>query len=468
MARRGAQLAGLVLGLWLLAQACTLLWQAGAAYLDQQALAAGAPRFAWSLADADAIVAPGSEGISGSQRSAEGLRPAPGAQVVDLSLALRGRPVALGSYRRAELDLRSDTDLAVALLVADALDGTAREIARRHVRAGAPRVEIPLPLDAPHAQRLRLRIERSQPGTLVLERLALRAPRCSAAHPPSDCPGTPVATLAWRATPERLLAARDAAMLARPAVVLMPAHLPETLARAGAALRSPWPARCALALSLLVLGWSLRARMRGGSGHARQLLVLFAVPVLLLLSGQPDASDDPVATLAFLAACTAALVHPGGRRDWRWLGNPAAWRGAAVVTVAAALVIALAALLALGSGEEWRAWRGDRLPRYLAWALLQQALLLVAIAPRMAAASRDAGTAALLSGALFALLHLPNFSLMLATLLAATAWALLGLRHRALLPLVASHAVLGTLLVWAAPEWLLRSAEVGGRFLLPP
>jgi membrane protease YdiL (CAAX protease family) len=74
----------------------------------------------------------------------------------------------------------------------------------------------------------------------------------------------------------------------------------------------------------------------------------------------------------------------------------------------------------------------------------------------------------LAAGTVFALLHMPNFSLMLATLFAGSVWAWQGYRHRALLPLIATHALLGWLLVLATPAWLLRSAEIGGRFLMPP
>ena len=90
------------------------------------------------------------------------------------------------------------------------------------------------------------------------------------------------------------------------------------------------------------------------------------------------------------------------------------------------------------------------------------------IAPRMRLLLPDTRAAALACGLLFALMHAPNFALMLFTLAGGSIWAWLGQRHRALLPLAASHAVLGVWLMHVAPSWLLRSAEVGGRFLMPP
>ena len=82
--------------------------------------------------------------------------------------------------------------------------------------------------------------------------------------------------------------------------------------------------------------------------------------------------------------------------------------------------------------------------------------------------TRNVLEAALAAGAGFGLLHLPNLSLMRATFVGGTAWAWLGQKHRALLPLAASHVVLGLAWLWLAPTWLLRSAEIGGRFLMPP
>ena len=105
----------------------------------------------------------------------------------------------------------------------------------------------------------------------------------------------------------------------------------------------------------------------------------------------------------------------------------------------------------------FRVLRGLRATKHLAGLVLRQrtqntvlaasavALMLVGMAP----------------------LHLPNFALMVFTFAAGSAWARSGLRHGALLPLALSHWLLGTLVVLSAPAWLLRSAEIGARFLLP-
>lgn len=121
-----------------------------------------------------------------------------------------------------------------------------------------------------------------------------------------------------------------------------------------------------------------------------------------------------------------------------------------------------------GDGFSPRALAPDKAWQYPLWALLQQWILMHGIAPRTQNASGSAWLGALLAGALFGLLHAPNFALMIATFAAGTVWAALGYRHRALLPLVAVHVFTGLALLWAAPTWLLRSAEIGGRYLMAP
>jgi membrane protease YdiL (CAAX protease family) len=106
--------------------------------------------------------------------------------------------------------------------------------------------------------------------------------------------------------------------------------------------------------------------------------------------------------------------------------------------------------------------------RYPLWALVQQWILLRAIAPRMRALFGSEIASGIAVGALFGLLHVPNFGLMVATFAAGSAWAVLGYRHRALLPLAVSHVALGLTLFAISPPWLLRSAEIGVRFLMLP
>lgn len=465
----------LALAAWLLAQACTLLWQGAESRLLAERIAEGEPRHAWYFDDPDAVVAAGSEGLDGARHDDSGLHAGEGQSIVDLSLELRGAAVAGRAYGAARLVLDSAVPARV-LVLAPAADGSARVVAESQLAAGAQQVKLALSPFAPAARWLRLRVERQQSGPLLLRSMALVQPRCETASAagalqPGECRPGVVQPLPPRPTPEQFLRLRDALMEQAPAAVVGVA-VPRGVAVLVHALRSPAMQALALLAALLVLAWAIRKRLaaRGVAkvGGARQLLPLLAVPVALLLCGQPDRDDSALVLLALLAAFAAALLHPGGRRDWHWLGTRAAWWAALRLTAVGVLLIAVIAVIGIWNDQAISEWKSSRVPRYLAWALLQQALLLVAIMPRLTAGGRDPRLAAVIAGGLFALLHLPNFVLMLATLLAGSAWATHGHRHGALLPLALSHALLGTLFAWLASPWLLRSAEVATRYLMPP
>ena len=66
----------------------------------------------------------------------------------------------------------------------------------------------------------------------------------------------------------------------------------------------------------------------------------------------------------------------------------------------------------------------------------------------------------------FALLHAPNATLMLATFAGGLLWSAIWLRERGLWPIALSHALAAGLLVQGLPPQLLRSAEVSLRFFL--
>lgn len=459
----------LVAGAWLASQACVLLLQAAHAHGKADALDRGEALYAWAFTDRSALVGPGSEGMPDASFSPEGLRPAPSTPVLDLSLALEGRQVPLDVLRRARLRLATAEPVTVFLLAAAAPGGTASEVAVQAIAPPGGVIDLDLRDTVRRAGLLRLRVQREAHGELTLGALEL-LPASNACREATDCVA-PVERieLAVQPTPERFLAHRDQMVREHPLAIAAPRGVPAPLATAIAAVRqSPLLPAIALMLATGVLAWALLARRHGTVGRPRQLAVLFAVPVALLALGEP-AGDGIAAQLAFLAFCIAALVHPGSRHDWSWLGGAAAWRSAARITLAGlgVLAVLLAVDLLDGDGHSAAAWRAERLPRYLAWAVLQQALLLVAISPRMAQLTPGRGTAALAAGAVFALLHLPNFTLMVATLLAGAAWSRSGQRHGALLPLALSHWLLGTVLLVTAPDWLLRSAEIGGRYLMP-
>ena len=155
-----------------------------------------------------------------------------------------------------------------------------------------------------------------------------------------------------------------------------------------------------------------------------------------------------VALIAFSAArirrfwALARSVDPTGARG--------AWKAALMFTAVALVVLAVAALLfapadapAAARFANWHMLAAAAL--YFPWALLQlyifqfywfgRWLTLVPVPVAVA-----------LTAVAFAAVHYPRWPVMLVTLVAGAAWALIYYRWRSLLPLAVSHALLGTAL----------------------
>jgi hypothetical protein len=436
----------------------------------------------WALAPQRDVVWPGSGGFE-LHDSDDGLAGRVVDGVADLSIALRGERLDPRVLSAATLRVHSGRALRLSLSGENA-DGT-QLLGSTQIAAGEALARIPLhassdaPLDS-----LRLRIDGAPGAELRLRDLALLATPgaslrpCASARDPdlalAAC-DAPLALLeapsTWR--PESVLAWRDRLLLERPAAVVRPpAALPEASGFVAAAVASAGPWMFWLLAVLPLLGAALSHAMPRTT-RARALLELALVcgPWLTLLwCGWPNAADDAAPMWTFLTCLLGALLLRDPTPGWRWRGDAAAWRAAAQVAAVALLVLAGAALANALDADGWRARLpgGEDYLRYPLWALLQQCILMRSIAPRARQVFGSAAGAALAAGALFGLLHLPNLSLMLATFAAGSAWVWLGYRHRALLPLAATHALLGLVLMTVAPSWLLRSAEIGGRFLIAP
>jgi membrane protease YdiL (CAAX protease family) len=184
----------------------------------------------------------------------------------------------------------------------------------------------------------------------------------------------------------------------------------------------------------------------------------FAIATGVLRSGPAPGREEPPDAGGLWARARRSL----GLETPFSLGG---WPAAGAFTLSG-----LAAILLLGwvaGSLEAKSGAAGRLPDYLAKALAQQFLL----CPFLAVRFRDAlggrkVPAAACAAALFSLLHLPNFTLAASTLVLGFAWAILYLRRENLLPLIVSHAVLGTasMTLWSAP--LLVSHRVGAMFFL--
>src|SRR5262245_52790062 len=126
----------------------------------------------------------------------------------------------------------------------------------------------------------------------------------------------------------------------------------------------------------------------------------------------------------------------------------------AIFTVAGLLALGLAGLKGFAAGHPWGDALGSlfvpdiflTLALFLPWALMQQVLLqfyllgrLRVLLPRLP----PLGLAAV-NGLGFGAVHLPSWELAVATAVAGTVWSQAYQRHRVLLPIAFSHALLGT------------------------
>ncbi len=458
-----------LLGFWLLSHLTVATWLTRQANERAHDWSLGLSPWRWDFSDLLSVVRPGSHGLADARKTDDGLSlTLPDDGVASLSLAMRGERADLTAVDQVRIELDSSAPLKVGLLSLQ----PHREWLLTQLDAGKHRLELPLNAHADaHAEVLLLRIE-SQPGaTIELYRLTLMARDCSEPQACSD--RIEVAPAFF--SPERLLAYRDARLIDEPAIAIvgdgrfgragqwLGRHLPDFSANVQRLLGAGLSC-------LLLFGLAYRVRRKrpapSASRAAWELAATLGVALLLLLAGWP-ARDTPWSMGLLLALCVASLaaLPIATPRTWRWLGDKPSWKGALIFTFTALLLTSPLALFdqeTRASAQALESWR------YPAWALLQQWLLIAAIMPRIRQFWPDQRGAALLGGVIFGLLHAPNFALMVFTFAGGSIWAWLGQRDRALLPLATSHLALGLWLMYIAPLWLLRSAEIGGRYLMAP
>jgi hypothetical protein len=262
-------------------------------------------------------------------------------------------------------------------------------------------------------------------------------------------------------TPERSLALRDQIRAADAEAVFWPARreLPANLPQAHPAPSgwSPgWGWVGAYALLAALVRWLAR-RFGVRPAAAIELAVGYTPPLALSL-GLGLAEQPMPTTLAWTAAALAFQLAGFRAEGSSVTGAPPAWIASLKFTLIGASAILAVAWLT----GHWQAPGSQRVAQYLPFVALQQALLLGFLWPRL----RDLTPrhAQSLTAALFALAHAPNFALMLLSFLAAWWWLTLYQRHRAWLPILASHYVLGLLAISCLPPDILYSAEVGLRY----
>ncbi len=98
---------------------------------------------------------------------------------------------------------------------------------------------------------------------------------------------------------------------------------------------------------------------------------------------------------------------------------------------------------------------------YALWALLQQFMLQIFFYLRLESVLRSSGLAVLVTAMLFAIAHIPNPFLMVATLAGGLFFCEFFRRYRNLYPVAAAHALLGFALAESLSMILMRHMRVG-------
>jgi len=105
---------------------------------------------------------------------------------------------------------------------------------------------------------------------------------------------------------------------------------------------------------------------------------------------------------------------------------------------------------------------------YFPWALLQQSIFMIYLLGRLRVVFSWASPLVLagINGTAYGLVHLPDFTLAAVTLVAGSVWSYAYLRDRQLLPIVLSHAILGSTFYYFVgardlyQDWLTLAARI--------
>lgn len=270
--------------------------------------------------------------------------------------------------------------------------------------------------------------------------------------------GAPLVHLPPAASAEAQLAWRDRIVAVRPGALVLP-HGADLIAVASREV--PVWARwltCLIYLALLALAaWRPVA---GKRGLLLELVACLAGPLWLIAGLQLGIHPSPTALTAFAGAIVfAAWTQRRRPFVFRWVGF---WRLPGWWLPLLALPVAV--LLCLTLGHRFEALLPRHVLLYLAWALLQQWLILVVVMGRLERLLPGKAPSVLLAALTFALLHTPNGVLMQLCFVAELGWAWCFLRHRALLPIALAHAGCALIIESGLTGGLLRSLEVSTRF----
>jgi hypothetical protein len=196
--------------------------------------------------------------------------------------------------------------------------------------------------------------------------------------------------------------------------------------------------------------------MRADRAAALELAAIGAAAIVFVATFQVR---PPYLDFVLAAAAVALIVVSAARSRRFWAlarsvdptGARGAWKATLVFTAVALIVLAAAALLTARAAEapvaerfgNWHILLAAAL--YFPWALLQQYIFQFYWFGRWLTLV-PVSVAVALTAVAFAAVHYPRWPVMLVTLVAGTAWALIYYRWRSLVPLAVSHALLGTAL----------------------
>jgi hypothetical protein len=274
-------------------------------------------------------------------------------------------------------------------------------------------------------------------------------------HPTSPAP---MIRLPPGATAETLLELRDRILGKQPGAVIAPHRAPLS-AKAKMDI-PPWLgwAVCTLYLALLLIAAQYRAP------EWVALLLILLGPLWLIIGLQWQLHPSIPAIVGFLGALGFAAWREWrqiGQAQWRWFGQGIqSWLWPlGLVVIAYALVVSFG-----GRHLHPLPWRHVLV--YLAWASLQQWLILVVVMRRWETWGWPAAFCVLVTATTFGLLHTPNGLLMQLCFLAELYWAWCFMRTRSLAPIALAHAACALIVEAGLAGPLLRSLEISGRFFL--
>ena len=275
----------------------------------------------------------------------------------------------------------------------------------------------------------------------------------------ADLPAAPWIALPTGASAETQLALRTLVRQQRPGALLLPSgDTPKAAQATRTGFWLPWAGSLTYLLALAgLVRWSPRQPQR----RWLELAGCLAGPLWLVVGLQLGLRLTLPALLSFGGALlfAAHAEWRQRRRDWHWFGELRAW------PLPFAL-LPLALLLIVAYGGHYETPTSGHALTYLAWAALQQWLILVVVLRRLEGSRLPPAFVVLFAALVFALMHTPNGALMQLCLLAELWWAWCFRRSRALLPIAVAHTACALLVEAGLVGSLLRSLEVSARFFL--